>query len=102
MAWDGGFFGVLGWAIPMLLGTIVYDIMAQPHALESDRRASWFTALVLMAVGYALNCLATLYDTDKGDGRRDRRRRRRLAGDSAVCERAGPIVDIPPGHSAVR
>ncbi len=27
-AWDGGFFGVIGWAIPMLLGTIVYDIMA--------------------------------------------------------------------------
>ena len=27
-AWDGGFFGVIGWAIPMLLGTIAYDIMA--------------------------------------------------------------------------
>ena len=64
-AWDGGFFGVIGWAIPMLLGTIVYDIMAS----ESPRRATarfLVYGFILMGAGYAFNCLATLYDTDKG------------------------------------
>jgi hypothetical protein len=64
-AWDGGFFGVLGWAIPMLLGTIVYDIMASQTPAKAIRRVFLYGAL-LMSVGYALNCLATLYDTDKG------------------------------------
>lgn len=27
-AWDGGTLGVLAWAIPMLLGTLAYDVMA--------------------------------------------------------------------------
>jgi predicted acyltransferase len=63
-AWDGGFFGPIGWAIPMLFGTIAYDVVAN--------RSSWSAAgrligagLALMAVGYALNGLSTLYDTDK-------------------------------------
>jgi predicted acyltransferase len=64
-AWDGGFFGPIGWAIPMLIGTLTYDVMSN--------RASWSaagrlfgSAVVLLAVGYGLNCLGTLYDTDKG------------------------------------
>jgi predicted acyltransferase len=64
-AWDGGFFGVLGWAIPMLLGTIIYDIMAR-HSPGTAARRVLIYGIVLLAVGYALNCLATLYDTDKG------------------------------------
>ena len=64
-AWDGGFFGVIGWAIPMLLGTIVYDIMTTHTASRATARILVYGAL-LMGVGYALNCLATLYDTDKG------------------------------------
>jgi len=64
-AWDGGFFGVLGWAIPMLLGTIVYDIMASNSSGTAARRVLIY-GIVLLAIGYALNCLATLYDTDKG------------------------------------
>ena len=64
-AWDGGTFGVLGWAIPMLLGTIVYDIMASHRSWSAAGRV-FFYGIVLLAVGYALNCLATLYDTDKG------------------------------------
>ena len=67
-AWDGGFFGVLGWAVPMLLGTIVYDIMASHTPWKATVRILLYGAL-LMGVGYALNCLATLYDTDKGHGR---------------------------------
>jgi predicted acyltransferase len=64
-AWDGGFFGVLGWAIPMVLGTIVYDIMASHTPWKATVRILLYGAL-LMGVGYGLNCLATLYDTDKG------------------------------------
>ena len=58
-AWDGGFFGVIGWAIPMLLGTIVYDIMASHTPWKATARILLYGAL-LMGVGYALNCLATL------------------------------------------
>jgi hypothetical protein len=64
-AWDGGFFGVLGWAIPMLLGTLAYDIVANRGSWQAaGRLLAW--GILLMAAGYALNCLATLYDTDKG------------------------------------
>ena len=27
-AWDGGFFGPIGWAIPMLFGTLAYDVVS--------------------------------------------------------------------------
>jgi hypothetical protein len=64
-AWDGGCFGVLGWAIPMLLGTLAYDVMADRPAHGASRRLlAW--GIGLMAIGYGLNCVATLYDTDKG------------------------------------
>jgi hypothetical protein len=49
----------------MLLGTIVYDIMAR-HSPGTAARRVLIYGIVLLAVGYALNCLATLYDTDKG------------------------------------
>lgn len=64
-AWDGGFFGFVGWAVPMLLGTLVYDVMV---GNEPKRAAVKLLAAgaVLMAIGYGLNCLATLYDKDKG------------------------------------
>jgi predicted acyltransferase len=64
-AWDGGFFGVIGWAIPMVLGTIVYDIMSSHTPWKATGRILLYGA-IMMGVGYALNCLATLYDTDKG------------------------------------
>jgi len=64
-AWDGGCFGVVAWAVPMLLGTIVYDMMASRTCWSAAGRILIAGALLLSA-GYALNCLATLYDTDKG------------------------------------
>jgi len=64
-AWDGGFFGVLGWAVPMLLGTLAYDVMVSRGSWgATGRLLGW--GISLMVVGYALNCLGTLYDTDKG------------------------------------
>jgi len=64
-AWDGGLFGFVGWAVPMLMGTLVYDVMS---SVEPKRAIGKLLAAgtVLMVVGYGLNCLATLYDTDKG------------------------------------
>ncbi len=64
-AWDGGLFGVLGWAVPMLLGTIVYDIMASHTPWKATGRILVYGAL-LMGLGYGFHCLTTLYDTDKG------------------------------------
>jgi Heparan-alpha-glucosaminide N-acetyltransferase, catalytic len=65
-AWDGGFFGAIGWAIPMLLGTVAYDIMSNSESWNATGKVLRL-GLGLMALGYAFNCLTTLYDTDKGD-----------------------------------
>ncbi len=63
-AWDGGFFGPIAWAIPMLFGTLAYDVVScrSPWAATGRLLGS---GMILMAFGYALNCLGTLYDTDK-------------------------------------
>lgn len=63
-AWDGGFFGFVGWAVPMLLGTLVYDVMSSREPKQALGKLLGAGA-VLMAVGYGLNGLATLYDVDK-------------------------------------
>ena len=84
-AWDGGFFGVLGWAIPMLLGTITYDIISSNGPWKAAGKALGL-GLGLMSLGYASNCLTTLYDTDKGDVRSSRQRGREPCA-SAVRER---------------
>jgi predicted acyltransferase len=64
-AWDGGCFGIIAWSIPMLFGTLTYDLMVS----RSPGKAAWialFGGVLLMAAGYLLNCIGTLYDTDKG------------------------------------
>ncbi|QEH33797.1 hypothetical protein OJF2_23260 [Aquisphaera giovannonii] len=64
-AWDGGFFGIMAWAVPMLFGSLSYDWMMT----RSPGRAAGLQVglgAALMLVGYASNCAATLYDTDKG------------------------------------
>jgi hypothetical protein len=63
-AWDGGFFGPIGWAIPMLFGTLAYDVVVSRAPLSTAARLlGW--GLILLAAGYALNCVGMLYDTDK-------------------------------------
>lgn len=59
--WDGGLFGLLGWSLPMLAGTLTYDMIAArsaPKACGLLMAAS----IVLMAGGYLTNCLSRLYD----------------------------------------
>ena len=63
-AWDGGFFVLIGWAIPMLFGTLAYDVVASQVPWKATGRLL-ATGIILMTFGYAFNCLATLYDTDK-------------------------------------
>jgi hypothetical protein len=63
-AWDGGFFGPIGWAIPMLFGTIAFDVVSSRGPWSAMGRLLAAGA-ILMAVGYGFNCLGTLYDTDK-------------------------------------
>jgi predicted acyltransferase len=61
-AWDGGFFGLLGWAVPMLLGTLTYDALATRGPRGAFPRVlAW--GLLLMAVGYGISCLTRLYDS---------------------------------------
>jgi predicted acyltransferase len=63
-AWDGGFFGPIGWAIPMLFGSITYDVVSSRGPWSATGRLLG-AGIILMAFGYGLNCLGTLYDTDK-------------------------------------
>jgi len=64
-AWDGGFFGILAWAVPMLFGAITYDVVTSRTPWSSTGRLLGL-GVALMLAGYASNCLTTLYDTDKG------------------------------------
>lgn len=59
--WDGGMFGPVAWAFPMLAGALTYDLIASrtaPKAWGSLMLAS----VLLMAGGYLTNCLSRLYD----------------------------------------
>lgn len=59
--WDGGLFGPIGWSIPMLVGTLTYDVIEKRTAPKA-----WGILMgagaVLMLGGYLTNCLTRLYD----------------------------------------
>ena len=40
-AWDGGCFGIIGWAIPMLFGTLTYDLMVSRRPGPAAAIALW-------------------------------------------------------------
>jgi len=64
-AWDGGCFGLISWSVPMLAGTLVYDVVAVRTPGRS--LVPLFTAAVLfMGMGYGLSCLSRLYDVREG------------------------------------
>lgn len=52
---DGGPLGFLTWTIPLLVGTLAYDLMVDDRGGKTPRLAGW--GLVLMALGYGLSCL---------------------------------------------
>jgi predicted acyltransferase len=61
-AWDGGFFGLLMWSVPLLGGTLAYDVVAGASAGPVRRLVGW--GVGLMALGYLLSCLSPLYDVE--------------------------------------
>lgn len=65
LSWDGGIFGPLSWAIVMLAGTLVYDIVISRSPREAARVLVTAGA-VMMTVAWGLSCLSRLYDVDKG------------------------------------
>lgn len=56
---DGGWLGILSWAIPTLVGTLAYDAVAARDDHDRGRAAPAMLAwsAVLMAAGYGLSCL---------------------------------------------
>lgn len=64
-AWDGGCFGLISWSVPMLAGTLIYDLVNAKGPARSILPLFVIGAL-LMAVGYGLNCLTRLYDVREG------------------------------------
>ncbi|WP_231742509.1 hypothetical protein [Polystyrenella longa] len=60
--WDGGCFGVFGWAVVMLAGSLSYDIMKGNSARKNvSHLLVW--GIGFLSIGYMLSCLASFYDT---------------------------------------
>lgn len=63
---DGGQLGFLSWSIPMLVGSLAYDIMTA----RGPRKSLWpmsLWAMALMVFGYALSCLNAVNHTLHGE-----------------------------------
>src|SRR5262249_45407608 len=54
---DGGPLGFLSWTIPLLVGSLAYDVVAgsREFKVKVAQLAAW--GVVLMALGYGLSCL---------------------------------------------
>lgn len=63
-AWDGGFFGVLMWSVPMLAGTLTYDLFRDTAPSRGTVARLFALGAVVMMLGYGLSCLSTLYDAE--------------------------------------
>lgn len=60
-AWDGGFFGVMMWSVPMLFGTLAYDAWVGSGPGKASAKIL-FWGILLMGLGYGASCLTRLYD----------------------------------------
>jgi predicted acyltransferase len=56
---DGGPLGFLTWTIPLLAGSLAYDVVSEARGPASRTFRLAVGGAVLMATGYALNCLTT-------------------------------------------
>ncbi|HEY3855171.1 MAG TPA: hypothetical protein VGO67_12320 [Verrucomicrobiae bacterium] len=65
-SWDGGFFGPLCWAVPMLAGTLAYDVMRQSDRTGQAARRLLAWGCGAMLIGYLLSCPTRLFDVDRG------------------------------------
>jgi hypothetical protein len=64
-AWDGGCFGLISWGVPMLAGSLVYDVLNAKGPARSIAPLL-ATGVLLMGVGWGLSCLSRLYDVREG------------------------------------
>lgn len=64
-AWDGGCFGIISWSVPMLAGTLVYDLLSAKGPARSIVPLL-VSGILLMGVGYGLSGLSRLYDVREG------------------------------------
>jgi hypothetical protein len=64
-SWDGGFFGPIAWSIPILAGTLVYDVVST-RPLQKAMASFLIVGTVLMLAGYGVSCLTRLYDRVEG------------------------------------
>lgn len=65
--WESGPFGVLGWSVAMLSGSIAYDIVSGNTPIKSVGKL-FALGVLFMSLGYSISCLTRLYDVDKGEG----------------------------------
>ena len=64
-SWDGGFFGPIAWSIPILAGTLVYDVVST-RPLQKAMASFLIVGTILMLAGYGVSCLTRLYDRVEG------------------------------------
>lgn len=64
-AWDGGCFGLISWGVPMLAGSLVYDVLNAKGPARSIAPLL-ATGVLLMGVGWGLSCGSRLYDVREG------------------------------------
>lgn len=89
-SWDGGFFGLLQWAVPMLAGTVAYDLVqAGPRGRAVRRLIGW--GAVFMLAAYLLSGLNRLYTVEDRDPAR---------GSEIAASPVLPPLDRLAGRSA--
>ncbi|MCA9040329.1 MAG: DUF1624 domain-containing protein [Planctomycetaceae bacterium] len=69
-SWDGGLFGLFGFASVMLAGSLCYDIQSKLPAQIAWKKIA-LTGLGLFVAGYLLSCLACLYQYDVAEAASD-------------------------------
>lgn len=64
--WDGGLFGPLSWALPMLVGTLTYDIISARSSTKAFGPLM-VISIAIMLGGYVTNCLTRIYDNNPAE-----------------------------------
>ncbi len=80
-SWDGGVFGPLAWAVPILAGTLAYDLVQGAASTSASARRLFVFGAAFVICGYALSCLGRLYDLDSSQVTALRERRWRATAE---------------------
>jgi predicted acyltransferase len=63
---DGGPLGFLTWTIPLLAGSVAYDVVVSRHSNWTKFRQMVGSGVILMLLGYGLSCLSILPSLSNG------------------------------------